>query len=239
MSPTRPVRGALLRSNPLALLSIGLASLVGGLFVTDVRTGLVAVGAYLVVGALVLPSWRLPLLCLAFAGVAAATVTYSTWRGNGQQLDAAVVQGVRVVMIAWPGSTAIGYLDPARLGDHLAQGLRLPARFVAAFVAALQRFGTLTHAWTQLDRSRRARGLGPEWRHPLGVLRWTASMTFALLVHALRGAGRTAIAMDARGFATAHDRTWAEPATWSRTDVLVLVVGLLLALVASVLTLIG
>lgn len=238
-TPTGLLRGALLRANPLALLSIGLFALLGGFFVTDLRTGLVAVGAYLAVALLVVPTWRYPLLCLAFSGVAAVTVTYSGWRGNGHELAPAVVQGVRVVMVAWPGSVAIGYVDPARLGDHLAQGLRLPARFVAAFVASLQRFGALTHAWGQLDRSRRARGLGPDWRRPLGVLRWMASMAFALLVHALRGASRTAVAMDARGFATAHDRSWAEPATWSRTDVVVLVGGLLLALVPPVLTLTG
>ncbi|KQY56087.1 hypothetical protein ASD11_16615 [Aeromicrobium sp. Root495] len=232
MSAARLVRGAFLRSNPLALLSVGLWSLVGGLFVTDLDIGVVALSAYLVVVALVAPTWRYPLLCLAFALVAGATVTYSTWRGNGQELDAALVQGVRVLVVAWPGSVAIGYLDPARLGDHLAQGLRLPARFVAAFVAALQRLTTLAHAWTQLDRSRRARGLGPEWRHPVAAVRWGLSMAFALLVHALRGAGRTAVAMDARGFATAQDRTWAESADWSRTDVAVAVGGLLLGLVA-------
>jgi energy-coupling factor transport system permease protein len=31
-----------------------------------------------------------------------------------------------------------------------------------------------------------------------------------------------AVAMDARGFATARHRTWAEPATWSRVDTYVL-----------------
>lgn len=221
----------LLRANPLALATVGLAALVGGFFVTDVRTGTIAFAAYLVVGALVLPGWRFPLLALAFSLVAGGTVTYSTWRGNGHDLDAALVQGVRVLVIAWPGSVTLSYLDPSRLGDHLAQDLRLPARLVAAFVSALQRVVTLTHAWGQLERSRRARGLGPTWRHPLGVVRWATTMAFALLVHALRGASRTAVAMDARGFAGADDRTWAQPATWSGSDRLVVVGAVLLALV--------
>jgi energy-coupling factor transport system permease protein/energy-coupling factor transport system ATP-binding protein len=38
--------------------------------------------------------------------------------------------------------------------------------------------------------------------------------------------------MDARGFASAHGRTWAEPARWSRLDLVVVVVGLMLGLVA-------
>ena len=57
-------------------------------------------------------------------------------------------------------------------------------------------------------------------------------MAFAMLVHALRGASQTAIAMDARGFASAHDRTWAEAATWTRLDRAVVVAGLALGLVA-------
>lgn len=230
----RLVRGVLLQANPLALMSVGFFALVGGLFIRSVEIGVVALAAYVVVAVVVLPSWRYPALCLVFVLIAAATVTYSTWRGNGHHLDRAAIQGIRVVVIAWPGSLAIGYLDPAALGDHAAQTLRLPARFVAAFVAVLQRVTTLTHAWTQLARSRRARGLGPEWRHPLAALRWAVSMAFALLVHALRGASRTAIAMDARGFATADGRTWAEPATWTRTDVIVLAGALALGLVAPV-----
>jgi len=46
-------------------------------------------------------------------------------------------------------------------------------------------------------------------------------MAFTLLVHTMRDATRTSIAMDARGFATATRRTWAEPAVWTRADVLV------------------
>lgn len=233
-SPPGGRRGVLLRANPLALATVGLAALVGALFVTDLRTGLVALAAYLVVGALVLPGWRFPLLALAFSLVAGSTVTYSTWRGNGHDLDAALVQGVRVLVIAWPGSVTLSYLDPSRLGDHLAQDLRLPARFVAAFGSSLQRVTTLTHAWGQLERSRRARGLGPAWNRPLGVLRWAVTMAFALLVHALRGASRTAVAMDARGFADADDRTWALPARWTRADRVVVVASVVLGLVPVV-----
>ncbi|RYJ02522.1 MAG: hypothetical protein EON52_19440 [Actinomycetales bacterium] len=62
-------------------------------------------------------------------------------------------------------------------------------------------------------------------------------MAFALLVHTIRDATRTSIAMDARGFATAHRRTWAEPAHWSRADVMVLVGAVVLALVPAAISL--
>ena len=64
-------------------------------------------------------------------------------------------------------------------------------------------------------------------------------MSFALLVHAMRGATRSAVAMDARGFATAADRTWAEPATWTRLDVVGLVLAGLLGAVPVVAHLVG
>jgi energy-coupling factor transport system permease protein len=140
---------------------------------------------------------------------------------------------LRILVLAWPGSVAIGYVDPARLGDFLAQSLRLPARFVAAFSAALQRFADYGHAWTQLERARRVRGMGPT-ANPASWVRHGGSMAFAMLVHALRGASQTAIAMDARGFAAAHDRTWAESANWTRLDRIVVAIGLLLGLVAPV-----
>ena len=47
-------------------------------------------------------------------------------------------------------------------------------------------------------------------------------MTFGLLVATLRSSGRMAVAMDARGFATASRRSWAEPAPWVRVDSAVL-----------------
>ena len=116
------------------------------------------------------------------------------------------------------------------MSDYLAQTLRLPARLVAAFGAALQRITSFGHAWTQLERTRRARGFGPS-RNPVATARYAAGMSFALLVHAMRGATRSAVAMDARGFATAHDRTWAEPAPWTRLDKAGLLVAALIGVV--------
>jgi len=232
------VRTLVLRANPLALLSVGLFSLLGSFWIRSLPVALVALGAYLVAAALLLPTWRYPLLCLLFTTVAAVTIVYSTWRLGGRDLEVALTAGLRIVVLAWPGSVVAGYVDPTRLADHLAQSLHLPARFVAAFAAALQRFTGFGQAWQQLDRTRRARGFG-RTRNPLTNLTYAGGMSFALLVHALRDASRASVAMDARGFADAHRRTWAEPATWARLDVLAVVVAMLLGCVPVLARVIG
>lgn len=227
------MRTWIVRANPLAQLSIGLFSLIASFSIRSLPVALVAVGCYLVAALLFLPSWRYPLACLGLSAIAAVSIVYSTWRLGGRQEVEALTAGLRILVLAVPGSIAAGYLDPARLADHLAQSLHLPARMVAAFSAALQRFATFGHAWTQIERARRVRGFGPSL-NPASWFAHAGSMSFAMLVHALRGASQTAIAMDARGFATAHDRTWAEPATWTRLDVRVVVFGFLLGAVAPV-----
>lgn len=220
-------------ANPLAQLGVGLFALLGSYWIRDIEAGAVALAVYATAVLAFAPGWRYPLLCLLFTSIAAATIVYSTWRLGGHDETEALTAGLRILVLAWPGSVAIGYIDPARLGDFLAQSVRLPARFVAAFSAALQRFADYGHAWSQLERARRVRGMGPT-ASPGSWLRYSGSMAFAMLVHALRGASQTAIAMDARGFATAHDRTWAEPADWTRLDVGVVIVAFLLGLVAPV-----
>ena len=225
------MRGAIVRANPLAQLSVGLFSLLASFSVRSLPVALLAVGCYLVAALLFMPTWRYPLTCLGLSALAAVTVVYSTWRLGGHHEAEALTAGLRIVVLAWPGSMAAGFIDPARLADFLGQSLHLPARMVAAFSAALQRFASFGHAWTQVERARRARGFGPSV-NPTSWVAHAGSMAFAMLVHALRGASQTAIAMDARGFATADERTWAEPASWARVDVGVAVVGLLLGLVA-------
>ena len=235
MTATTVRRRWLLDANPLAQSSIGFFSLVASYWVDCLPVALVALACYAAAVIVVAPSWRYPLVCLGFSSIAALTITYSTWRLGGHDLPEAVTAGLRILVLAWPGAVGLGYIDPARLADYLAQTLRLPARMVAAFAAALQRLVSFGHVWTQLEQVRRVRGFGPT-RQPWSWLAHAGSMAFALLVHALRGASQTAIAMDARGFATAHERTWAEPATWTRLDRAVVAAGLLLGSVAPVVT---
>ena len=229
------MRSFVLRVNPLVLIAVGVCSLLGSFAIRDLRVALIAVGVYAVAAILLLPSWRFPLLCLGFTTYAAVSIVYSTWRLGGHDEREALTAGLRIVVLAWPGSVAVGFLDPSRLADYLAQTLHLPARFVAAFSAALQRFVSLGSAWQQLDRARRIRGFGPS-RNPIATGRYAANMSFGLLVNALRGASQSSIAMDARGFADAHHRSWAEPAPWTRLDLIGLAVAIALGAVAPILT---
>lgn len=225
------MRQWVLRLNPLAQLSVGLFSLLGSFWIRSLPVALVALGAYALVAVLLLPGWRYPLVCLAFTAIAAVTIVYSTWRLGGHDIDEAFTAGVRIVVLAWPGSVMAGYVDPSRLADYLAQTLRLPARLMASFAAALQRFTGFSLAWQQLERVRWVRGFGPR-RNPFANGRYAANISFALLVQAMRGASASSIAMDARGFATAQHRTWAEPAPWNRLDIGGLIVAAMLGAVA-------
>ena len=225
------MRQWVLRLNPLAQLSVGLFSLLGSFWIRSLPVALVALGAYALVAVLLLPGWRYPLVCLAFTAIAAVTIVYSTWRLGGHDIDEAFTAGVRIVVLAWPGSVMAGYVDPSRLADYLAQTLRLPARLMASFAVALQRFTGFSLAWQQLERVRWVRGFGPR-RNPFANGRYAANISFALLVQAMRGASASSIAMDARGFATAQHRTWAEPAPWNRLDIGGLIVAAMLGAVA-------
>ncbi|MFY0409011.1 energy-coupling factor transporter transmembrane component T family protein [Solicola sp. PLA-1-18] len=217
-------------ANPLALLLAGVVAIPASVAVRDVRTGLVALAAYALAGALLLPSARRALGRVLVVAVGSVSIVYSTWLLGGRDVGTAVAAGLRVFLLAAPGAVLAAYVDPVRLGDQLGQRLHLPARPVTAFTAALQRFEHLGAVWAQLDRARRSRGLGPG-RGPLARGRHAVSLAFGLLVSAMRGASTQSIAMDARGFAVAHHRTWAEPAPWTRRDTSVALLGLALAAV--------
>ncbi|HKE70097.1 MAG TPA: energy-coupling factor transporter transmembrane component T [Nocardioidaceae bacterium] len=209
------------RANPLVLLALGLLAVVASFGVRDLNVAVAMLGVIIALSVAYIPglvgnSWRLlaPLL-------GAASVTFSTWLLAGRHESIAATAGLRVLVLSLPGVLVAPFIDPSRLGDQLAQRLRLPARPVSAVTASLQRFEDLGAVWEQLDRARRVRGLGPG-RNPLARMRHVAAMTFGLLVATLRSSGRMAVAMDARGFATASRRSWAEPAPWLRVDSAVL-----------------
>src|SRR5699024_3615625 len=81
----------------------------------------------------------------------------------------------------------------------------------------------LGRQWDTIVRTRIRRGLGGP-RSP----RMLAGATLALLVDTLRGAEQQALAMDARGFAGADQRSWAEPSPLHRADLLGAGIGALL-----------
>ena len=150
--------------------------------------------------------------------VAALSVGWSTWFLAGRDLDPALTVSLRVLVIVLPSAVLIPWMDPDALGDALAQRLRLPDRPVVATSAALQRVHGFGEIWRELGQARRIRGLGVSWRHPRTVVAHLGALTMGLLVRTLRAAADLAVAMDARGFATATARSWWMPAPWRWRD---------------------
>jgi len=212
------------RCGPLSLLGTSVLPLFGAPVIQDARTGLVCVGVVAALAVPVLRDLRPTLFRLGLGLVAALSIGLTTWLYGGHDLDVALAAALRIVYFIVPAAVLTTYIEPSDLGDHLAQRLRLPARLVVASVAAVQRLDGIADEWEQIRRARRARGLGPAGG-PVGRGRVLASMALALLVSTLRASGRMSVAMDARGFAGAQRRTWAEPAPWTLADTLLLVVG--------------
>lgn len=212
------------RCGPLSLLAVALLPFAGAVAISSVRVGLgsllgVAVLAVLVTRDLRSTWWRVAVVLFA-----AVSVAVSTWLYGGQDPDTTGGAALRIMYLVLPSALVTPYLDPVALGDHLAQRLRLPARFVVVSVAALQRLDQLAEVREQVARARRARGLGGEGG-AVARVRAVASVLFGVLVATLRDSGRVAVAMDSRGFAGARRRTWAEPAPWRPPDTLLTAVG--------------
>ena len=216
------------RAGPLSLLAASVLPVGGATAIHSSALGLVCVGALAALSPFLVVSWPSTLRRAVFGILAAVSVAVSTWLYGGHDLDTAGGAALRILYLVLPAAMLTPAIDPARLGDHLAQRLHLPARTVAVATAALERLETLGEHWHQIGRARRARGLGADGTLP-DRLRVTASMTMALLVSTMRMSGTMALAMDARGFAGAHHRTWAEPAPWRTADTVLMTLGLSLA----------
>jgi energy-coupling factor transporter transmembrane protein EcfT len=209
---------------PLSLLGAALLPVLGAVAIHSTRHGAACLAVMLVAGMLATRDRRSTLRRLSLGLVAAASVGLSTWLYGGRDLDVATGAAIRILYIIVPAAVLTPLIDPAALGDHLGQRLRLPARPVVASVAALERLESLGEQWQQIGRARRARGIGPDGGLP-ARMRVAASMALALLVSTMRMSAGLALAMDARGFAAAQRRTWAEPAPWQWRDTAILLAG--------------
>jgi energy-coupling factor transport system ATP-binding protein len=240
---TPPRRSLAARCGPLSLLLACLVVLPLPALVTGWRPLLVvlAVEALLGLVALWAPGtglappgrWRRLGARSVPALIGIAGVMWSTWLLGGHDLEIAFGAGLRVLALVLPSVVLLPYVDPDALGDHLAQRLHLPARPVVAATAALQRFQTFGSLWTELTRARRVRGIGAG-RSLVAKLREGGATTLALFTVILGQAAVLALAMDARGFAGAHRRTWAGSAPWRLPDTLVLLGALLVLVTAAV-----
>jgi energy-coupling factor transport system ATP-binding protein len=101
-----------------------------------------------------------------------------------------------------------------------------------AATAALQRFQTFGALWKEITQARRVRGVGAG-RSPVAKLAEVGATTLALFTVVLGQAAVLALAMDARGFAGAHRRTWAGPAPWRWPDSAAVAGGLLVVATAA------
>lgn len=213
---------------PVAVLACCILPAFGAFAIRGVSLGLVCVAAELVAFGWLAVEPRAVAFRLGLALVAATSITASTWLYGGHDLDPSAGAGLRILYLALPSVLLTGRIRPSPLGDQLAQRLRLPARVVVASVAALQRLETLGEQWRQIQRARRARGLGVDGG--LGRrIRSSAGAAFTMLVVTMRHTGAMAMAMDARGFAHAGTRTWAEDAPWRWPDPVMAAVAAALA----------
>ena len=217
------------RLDPLALLGAAMllstAALVSGSVGLNVALALFALLAALLGG---LPTRRVALLA-APALLAAASVAFSNallgagGLGAASTWTAAALPASRVLAVALPGLVAAVAMDPTGLADALVVRLRVPARPAYSALAGLRLLPLLADEWAVLGRASRARGFGGS--SPRARARQFSSMTFRLLVAALRRGGRLAIALDSRGLRANAPRTIARPVRWSWPDTVALVVA--------------
>ena len=240
-------RAVLSACGPLSLFLAAGAPMIAAVLspgwqVSSLVLALAAVGA--VVGLATIPGsgpgwtdagrWRGLALRLVPALVGGLSVGWSTWLLGGQDLETAVSAALRMLNIVVPSAITLAFIDPDDLADHLGQRLRLPPRPVVALGAALQRIQSFGAAWVEVGWARRLRGEGMSWRHPRTVAVHLWQSTFGMLLRSLGSAATLAVAMDARGFASAGQRTWAEPAPWRWPDTLLVLVALLPVAVVAV-----
>ncbi|MFC3495554.1 energy-coupling factor transporter transmembrane component T family protein [Glycomyces rhizosphaerae] len=218
-------RAPIARANPVAKLAAVAAVSTTALVAADWLTPLLLLAALLAVlpftgirlGALAI---RLRWLWLAASTVVAVNAIFAAEQtgrllidlgpleiSTGALIDGTAI-GLRVCVAATAGVLGFATTDPTDLADALTQQLHAPARFTIGALAALRLLPLLGAEWRQITSARRARGLEGGW-NPLRRVRLFASTMFALLVGAIRRAGRLAAAMDARGFDSEIPRTHA------------------------------
>nr|WP_308727226.1 MULTISPECIES: ATP-binding cassette domain-containing protein [unclassified Arthrobacter] len=145
-------------------------------------------------------------------------------------VSAGVATGLRTLALAVPTVLLLSSTNPSDLGGALAQQLKVPHRFVLGALAGMRLLGLLVEEFTTLTLARRARGVG-DLRSPTQRVKAKLGQVLALLVQALRRAGRLAVTMEAKGFGTGT-RTWVRSVSFTWRDGAVLATGVLLGTVA-------
>ncbi|HEX7835186.1 MAG TPA: energy-coupling factor transporter transmembrane component T [Pseudolysinimonas sp.] len=172
-----------------------------------------------------LPLWiAAPLagLTIALYGRTSGTV-YAEFlfaRVSEGSLALALATVLRVLAIGLPALALFITIDTTRLADSLAQTLHLPARFVLGALAGTRLIGLAVEDRRTVTLARRARGVGDR-----DLFRRAVGTAFSLLVLALRRGSALAIAMEARGFGGSTPRTWARPARFGASGVVLCLIA--------------
>ncbi|MHA6694353.1 energy-coupling factor transporter transmembrane component T family protein [Homoserinimonas sp. A520] len=179
-----------------------------------------------------LPVWiAAPLtgLTIALYGEPSGAVYFEFWamRVSDGSLELAVATVLRVLAIGLPAVVLFLTVDPTALADGLAQVWKLPSRFVLGALAALRLVGLFLDDWRSLEVARRARGVGDR-----GRIRRLPGQAFALLVLSIRRGSKLATAMEARGFGSSIERTWARPSRFGAREWALSATGLVAGLSA-------
>lgn len=140
---------------------------------------------------------------------------------SDDSIELAIAVSLRVVALGLPTILLFGRTDPTELADALAQVAKLPSRFVLGILAGARMLGLFIDDWRTMGLARRARGVGDT-----GAVRRFFSMAFVLLVFAVRRGTKLAMAMEARGFGSGIERTWARPSRLHGRDAVALAGGL-------------
>jgi energy-coupling factor transporter ATP-binding protein EcfA2/energy-coupling factor transporter transmembrane protein EcfT len=218
----------------LAILLAPILLLLGSMAVTSVLKGALALGALALSSALLaLLGFRLERPKSFIPGlIGIASIGLSNWYlSPAMNPQTGLTAALRVALFVLPGIALALELGPIALGDQLGQILRLPARPVVAAVAAMQRMRAQLDLWDELRFIHRIRGVDLG-RGPIGRVKAFGRLVFAQLVQAIRSAGTTAVAMDARGFSrrpVSAKRTWALAPAALKLDFLVLVLAVAIA----------
>jgi energy-coupling factor transport system permease protein len=243
--PLTPVRAAFLtRTSPVARLVAGSSWLVAAIGTLDpvvpLRLILAAIVALVLWSGLPLRRvpGRLAPIGLAILSLTAFSILLSS--ANGDRSLAAVIElgpvrvtwpaitagcaiGLRVVVIALTTLLVFGPSDPTAMADSLAQQWHVPDRFAYGTLAALRIAPFMAADWGTIAAARRLRGLAPSG--PIARARDWAARLVVILVSSIRRAERMALAMDARGFDSGHERSHFRPMATGRRDVVTLAVA--------------
>jgi len=161
-----------------------------------------------------------------------ATWTIGPFHASESGLRFGLAIAIRGIAIGILSLTFVWTTDPTDLVVSLIRHVRLPFRVGYPVLAAYRFLPFFTDEYAQVRLARRVRGARP--RAPLERVREAVGELVTLLSDATRRATRIAIAMDARGFAAATERTYYREARLAWGDAL-LVLGATVATTALLL----